>query len=380
MVQALALLIAIVVGLAAFIVFFTWWDRRQIQKNYAALQQALNGAIRAKSLTGQYKGLPFRIAYSPGSRQSTPTCMVSLEARVPAKLTVKQETAFDRSAKKKEFAVEVQTGAAEFDAKFFIDTREPDYAQVYLGDGGKRDAVAALLEGTPNASEVRIGPKGVGLLIASFSVSRLQPEEMKGILDRLIPLTEKIPTESASLTSRKLPSRFKPLLAAVIGIEVVGTAGTIAALTRYPPVDGGIVAFSLLFSVPLAAVFLYGSYRALKGESSAHNRFGILVALSLFAFAPAGVAVAAFVNGGEESAPPSVHSVPVIEKREVKGDDGTAYQLVYDSWRKQGEGDFQPVEKDVYDQAAVGDTLVFTERKGRLGFLWSAGFQVKPRR
>lgn len=379
MAQTLALLAAFLVGLAAFIAFFAWWDRRNTRRSFAALLEALGGTLRGKTLSGDFRGSPFRVVYSPGGSRSASSCAVTLAVPVPGRLAVRRENQFDQSAKKKGFVVEIQTGDEAFDGSFFIDTREPEFARLCLADEARRRTVASLLDGTAGALEVRMGPEGAGLRICPFSVSRLQPAEMTGILDGLLALTEKAPAAPVLPEASVRRNRFKPLLAVVIGVEVAGTAGAVAALTRYPPVGGGIIAFSLVFSVPLAALFLWGSRRALRGGSSSHTSFGILVALSVFAFLPAGVAIAGFLNGTEESAPPSVRQASVLEKRIVQGEDGYVYQLLYASWRKEGQREEQPVEKTLYDRIAEGDLLVFTERTGRLGFAWRAGFKWKPR-
>jgi len=373
--QALLLLFFIMAGSGALVVFSVAFERRKMRDVFAALITALNGTLRDRTLCGKYRGIPFTIRYSPGNSRSSPSCHVTLKVSAPGRLTIRKEDPFDQMAKHKGLAREVQTGDAEFDRCCYVDTDDPQFARRFLDRADRRNTVKSLLLGTEKAETLMVAPTGIDLWIHSFKTSRLEPGEMTGILERLVPLSQDLPEASAE--AEKTRSRFKPLLALTIMIFVAGDVLAGVGLTKYPPLDSGIAWIGVLCFFSLLIPYLWLAYRILKGTSSSHTDLGLIAGLSLFAFAPLATGCAVFANGHFDMAPRSTHVVTVKETRSYWGKKSTVYELVHDSWQRPGQTDGLSVDRAIFEHTKVGDRLTFTVGQGLFGFRWQAGYALK---
>ena len=93
---------------------------------------------------GRYGTLPYNLSYSPRYRTQSADLTLNVPCTLGAEMKLNRETFFDKISKFFGIAKEHQTNDPEFDNKFYIMTENVKFAEAYLADSHKRQALLNL--------------------------------------------------------------------------------------------------------------------------------------------------------------------------------------------------------------------------------------------
>ena len=159
--------------------------------------------------------------------------VVSVPAATPTKLRFKGQTWFDRFGVRCGLACQVQTGDLDFDQAVYVRGPSREYAEQYLEDQAKREAVLAVLQqGFP---EVRLTGTNVEAVWTGFNPkTNDRPGLTEEAAETLFILTAKLPWDGLEHISAQPDSSFATtafLWMVAIAIAVTGIFSFI-----HPPV------------------------------------------------------------------------------------------------------------------------------------------------
>jgi hypothetical protein len=166
---------------------------------------------------------------------------------------------------------------------------------------------------------------------------------------------------------------------------VSGVISMIWSLHSYPVFDAWkLFLFSLRFSLPALAIFLYFAVTTLTGNSRAHWDILKAGALALAGFLLLGCALTGVYNGMNDISAPAEHTVLIIDKqvhrsRQVRKPikSSSAYKLVVQSWRPGRAQEAIKTDRRTYQKAAPGtQKAVIYTKPGKLGFEWLVGYHL----
>lgn len=324
---------------------------------------------------GEVDGRPFRYVYLTSTKNRPSSLELSVDTDLAGELCVRGENGFDRIGKWLGLSVEVQTGAVDFDRRWFVASDDRPLAAHVLGDADRR-AAFAVLDGL-GFGEIRIRGGRVSARISPFSPADDGDSTTDARLREAVsPLTliAAAPAPPRRPGAVQDPRWRRWIAFGTAGTALIGGFGAmIWGLERYPPLDAGTVFLHALghYAVPAALLALYLGLRWLGGRASGHRDVLIFVLLALPACVIGSFGTAMVVNGGLDEGEVIVHKRVVRDKTTVKGDDSTSYYIVVDAWREGVYRERLEVSSGFWRRTTPGRTRVRIEtRAGRLGFEW----------
>ncbi len=325
----------------------------------------INGYLVDQAESHEVAGSDFEVIYrqprfiSRGILQVA-SLRISVSTKVPTSLGFSKESSFDCFCKRFGIANEHVMGDTEFDDYVYISGASDGYADVYLKDEHKRQAIRELLQS--GFDSVGLHPQGVSASWTGFNpAKRHQTDLCVHAAKCLMTLADEIPQWSPQHVSSWKDGRFT--MYALVGCLLVAflSAGTYSV--PYPPVRSipRIPAGILLFAF-VSVVFGVFSAWMLRGRSTSHLDWCAVVGLSLLTLLPTCIWGIAAVNGHCDRSTIEIKTAPIVAKRISR-----AHHFVdVADWTYSGVISFR-VNKSEYHSASRAELEI---GRGALGIEW----------
>lgn len=285
---------------------------------------------------------------------------ISVSTQVPASLEFVKESSFDRFCKQFGLANEHVTGDTEFDDFVYIRSRSDGYADVYLKDEHKRQAIRELLES--GFAAVELHPQGVSASWPGFNPAKHHQTDLCVHAAKcLMTLADELPEWTSQHFSIWKDGRFTKY--ALMGCLLVALLTAADCNGRYPPVRSipQIPAGILLF--PLVSI-MFGVLSAwtLRGRSTSHSEWYAVVVISLLTLLPTCIFGIAAVNGLCDRSASETKTAPIVDKHISE----TTHYVDVADWKYSGVISFK-VNKSEYHSASRAELEI---GRGALGIEW----------
>lgn len=335
-----------------------------------------------KKRTFQWQGRNYRYEKHPGSKNSPPSFSVVVEcAGTGGEFEVAREGASERFFKNIGLTHEVQTGEEAFDRQFYIASNAPQFTREYFASSEKREAARRFFD---MAAE-KILHQGKTLCVTWSGSSSHQNGIMrlKETMEGLAVLAKDFPAHheeaGSSETGAGVPSSSRvPVIALAVISLAVGVFSVIGTDAFYPPLDPwALFAWTLKFSIPALAAFLFYGLKTLAGHSRSHRDFLLVGALALGGFLLSGYGLVGLYNGKADTTA-STQRVALIVRKEIHTHKRSkSYHFYIQSWKPGRRTEELKTGWAVYKNVASGknQVLVYT-KPGKLGFEWRVGWKL----
>jgi hypothetical protein len=338
-------------------------------------------------LTGSYNGRKYQYVYDCGygegltshqKRHSAPFFEVTAECLSKGDFRIVKESWIDILLKMMGMFREIQTGDADFDKKFYIETNTPHLASAFLKEVRTREIVEQIFqtgftELEQDGSVMKAKWKHF-VITGDFDPSFVEKTGKAIVsLAGAVPETFEVTAEpriSHLRIQRKVTFALSYLLA-IIGYFLFSYGGAL-----YPPLEEGMVWGSFTYSLPLFILFMGYVIFLFKGSASSYRVLFTFLGFSLAGFVLSGMGLATVINGAADSGKMSVYTVKVIEKSEA-GSRPKNYYVHVESWRSDMKRTKIRIPFETYREVQPYQTRfnIYT-KPGRLGFEWLAGWEV----
>jgi hypothetical protein len=329
----------------------------------------------------QYKDLDFFYRKFSGSRNRPPYFSVSVVCQgTGGGFGISKEGGVERFFKGVGVTREVQTPEEEFNRRFFIASDTPQFAQDYFVSAEKREAMRQLFDG--KASTVTYGDQRVTVTWKGSSAHTDGIAAIKSTAGALAVLAKDIPAcpdpASSAGTESGVSSNRVWMTGLAAGSLVAGLVSVVWTSAGYPVYDAWqLFLFSLKFSLPALAVFLYFAVLTLAGTSRSHKDILRTGFLALAGFLMLGCGLTGLYNGMKDTSPPAGHTVSILDKRIYKSKNSRTYKLIVQSWRPGNAIEDLPTNRGTFQRVVPGKhkVVVYT-RPGKLGFEWFVTYRL----
>lgn len=387
--------LGIFIGVAILLGFLFFYRRKLSgsRQAFQALAEKLHGRITRKSLfsgdlmEGLHVGIPFTCRYFMGSKNTPPSLTIQIRIPCPARLTIRKEAWYDRFAKRIGLVAEIRTGDPSFDEAYFFDTDRGDLFLPYLSDPSRQQKINHLFALSSPVREIVFDQKkGLRIVLSPFRGNDFDSVPADRYMDGLASLSVGLADAGQSLSygPSLFPGAFRPpvssaglaLVFLVLGMLILGGAVCLGVgLTEYEPLGNRLILNALAVSAPAALVFLYLVFRWIRGRSSSHRMFLIVLILSLAGFPLALAGGAVVTNGYLDQGTEAARVVPVTDRYITKSKDSRTYYLAFPSWQHPGETDRLSVTADLFRTVRPGDRIVIRSKPGFWKEEWIAGIE-----
>jgi len=380
------------VSIGVLVGFLVYYRRKMagIRRALQELALRLHARPGRKSLflgdliEGNHGGIPFVCRYFPGSKNNPPSLTIQLNTSSPARLTIRREAWYDRFARRIGLVGEMQTGDPAFDGAYFLDTEREDIYQSLLSADAKRRQIEALFGLEFPVREIVFGKKDLRVVLSPLKGDAIARVPVEEYLEGLASLSTEIPASGYAVPYSAPFSPARPrtpisraglvLLFASLGLLIAGGAVALGwGMHAYEPLGNGLVLRALAVSAPCALVFLVLAFRWIRGRSSSHRYFLIVLVLSLIGFPVAFAGGAVLTNGFLDAGGETPRQVPVTERYYRQDKNHRTYYVAFPSWQRPGETDRLSVDADLFRTVQPGSKIVIRTRPGYWNEEWIAG-------
>lgn len=364
------------VFLAASIILSRWLKRR--------LKERRSPFISEHEFNKEYKenhnGIEYRFEMTSGEGGSF--LRVSIECASQGEFRIVKEVARDYFLKNIGIAMELQTGDAEFDKAFFIQTDSDEFARDFFKSAEKRKAIKAIFD--KGMTSIQHNGK---LFRVEVALEKVEKTLNKGFITSLV--------EPLHVLTQGLPSHFTPQK--IFGmrkgkVKRVGAWIFLASFLAFGlyyfmtdawnhpyPLTGGDGALSGFFkpALLLCVFFAVVAVAAFK-DTSYSTDFLYFILMSPLTFM-AGIYFCQIINGALDFSPASRHAVKVINKFVSGGsDEKPSYYVYVPSLEHPGRTSNLVISENEFWKILPGETMLEVATKpGRLGVEWVASAKVQ---
>lgn len=328
---------------------------------------------------GKTEGVDYNWMYHRGSRNSPSYLSVTMDCQSPGSFKITKETGFDRFFKKLGICIEIKTHDTEFDDKFYITTNTVNFTNLFFSKSQKRRIINEIYD--KGFNEISHNGK---VMMAKCSPFRPGKQfdmtvisEIAALLDQLTKDMPIAPTPQAFASTGWKVKRAVAFAVPVL-LEMLAVTALVFGIVKYTPLDGWQLGLSFLkYSIPPLIIFLWLAAMLLKGRSSSHREFIIVVFLSFFAFILAGPGLGIYLNGYLDKSQPVIHETVVLSKYISRSKDSTTYYANVESWRADGGIEAIRVSSYDYDRIIPRKTeITVTTKPGKFKHEWLVGYKV----
>ena len=347
---------------------------------------------RPKATLGEKEHRGFRYGYRERSQKGrTVALFVAAPVAASWRFALRREDAIDRLAKRVGLAVEMETGDADFDRSFYVDTYDPAVRRL-LADGRVRDRVLDLqgrlasLGGRLRRVFCEDGELQVEVTPYRADVARLEREAV----NHLALLVELIAEARPSRGETGARERIHHVRLGYLGPWLVGTViallvvdfSTVTVLDRTALIDAGAVAGGLAF-----LVFTLWALRHVGATPRRHRLMLELVLVALPSFFLSAVLAVRTATVHFDTAPAQLATIEEVSLHSRRARrDRQRYSVHF--WRAPaGFGEVKKLDLDratfarlmaVWPEGRGGPATV-PLHPGLFGLAWMDGAEVAPR-
>lgn len=317
----------------------------------AALEFSVNGAACSLALSidsGTVTGLDLSIKAEGPAVASGPL------------ISLRPETAFDRTGKERGIAREVQLGDEGFDAAVYVDSNATD-AEVkrVLSAPGVRAAVQSLLRS--GAEDLRIDSTGVSAHWKK-SPECFLPERVLSVLESLL-----LVHRAGRPRGKILPTPGEGLQSLLIAMLMANGVAFFLANSRWDAPLALLLAGGFLGLVA-SFFFIAPATRRVSGGSSSHRAARVVTITLLMNFPLAGALGLLLLNCGLDGSDGRTLSGVVRDASDPDGDDNQQVEVLWE------DGSVETFHGES-NSWRVSDRAEKTVRKGLLSVEWSWGLE-----
>ena len=371
-------IVSLIVSIATSILIVTRFRARK-KRDLSQLPDELKGLKSGKTISGDYDGTAYEVAYHAGGKNEPPRLTISIACESEGRFKIAKESGLDRFFKRHGITSEVQTLDKAFDDAYFIQSETADFVRQFFQPSEKRRAVQEMFELLYTV--VEHDGKTMKAICSPFLLKiKRAPDFITKAVSQLAELSKNVPlvpqTPSLDLGAWKA-KRGVAFAVPAVGL-LAGASLLMLGLVRYPPLDSlSILLDSLKLSLPLLLVFLWLAIKLVRGRSTSHHDFLAVSLLAIIAFPLSGMGIETFFNGWLDRSPSSPHTVVVLDKTISRSGKTTDYNLVLESWRPGRQTEELEVSSQTHHRAVPNQTHVYIETKpGHFGFEWRVSYRV----
>ncbi len=345
-------------------------------ETWSGLAVALDAEPEANGMHGAISGKTFHCRYESGTRKNAVSFALRLDHPFPEVVKLAKEGAFHRLCKRIGLEVEVETGDAAFDDRFYVNADNPEYARALLSDVEDRARLIALDEACQGHSEsvsIVLDRKGVGVSLVNYRRGSLTPEDVRTIVERMAALASPVPAQTAaharvSHASDKLQRALWIAYCALGGTGSFITA--ILAANTFEPIGGALYERALTTAAMGWVGFVALAFLLIRGRSWSGSIYLAVLLTSLVIFPAGSIAGHLLYNSLADPGPETVRATRVASHYTTRSKNSTTYHLVVDPWVEGAEPPHFTVRRALHESLSQGAPVAVVTRPGALGFEW----------
>lgn len=320
----------------------------------------------------QHNGRHFEVFYRTPvkGKDARPSLLtVRLPVKAPTTLQFNDENWFDKLCKRFGIAREHQTGEAIFDDSVYIRGPSHDFAEEYLKDPQKREAILRLRR--LGFQEVRLTGTHVEAEWKVFDPKTDdRPDLPEDAVDQLRVLAQEVPANDPEGCS---PTESHQGTLLVLWAVAISFAFLFVAVFVYMPVHESALIFAgLAVFVVAYPVFGWVAAHSLRGMSTSHDRWAKLMSVGVLLLGLGSGGLVAAINGLADESQPEGRSLVITDKRISTGKrNSKTYYASVPAWDDRGGMVEFRVSSSEYSSIITGKSkLDLTTHRGRLGIEW----------
>ena len=379
--------IAVLVGVVVY--FNRKSARTRISLN--ELARSVDGTVSRKSiltgdlLEGRHNGTAFSVRYYPGSKNSPSSLTIRLSIACPADLTIRREAWYDRIARRIGLVSELQTGDSAFDRSYFLDTDRSDIILPYLADERKRRAIDALFNFGHPARKIVFEKTGLRLVLAPFPEDAIAAFPLKQCLDEIQNLSGEMSAAgyAASFDRKLFPGGRGPVhkggLKFIYIFQIFLIPGGIFTFAYgmgvHEPLGHSLILNALLLSAGVLLLYLLIVFSWIRGRSSSHRHYLIILILSLAGFPLALVGGALTTNGALDQGAEMSHRVRISKLYYSQNKNSRTYYVAFPSWQQTDQIENISIPYNLYRVVRPAGEIIIKTKPGYWREEWIVGIE-----
>lgn len=318
-------------------------------------------------------GVSFYYQYFPRRHHRRPSLKVRVASFSVGNFKIVKESPIDIFFKWMGMNQEIQTGDRDFDRTFYILSDQRGHAGSCLADPEIRDLIRALV--ALGFNEVGCSKKALYARWNNFHLgNQVDPELINKSGRALSALSKKVSTYG-DIPEPGLPMwKFKKAISFLIPILLNGAAIFFSIhFLRFTPVNPGqVMSDSLWISVPALILFIFLSAWFLRGRSSSHREWLLVLAFSLTGFIFSTYYARVWYNGAmDPSSEVEEKTLLITKKWETRRKSSIGYRVGVESWKPGRQIESFRVSFEEYSGVVPGKSRLQCQiHPGRLGYEW----------
>ncbi len=125
---------------AIIIAIFVFTLRKKNKKAFENAANKLGGSVsNFNEITGRYKEAEYILKYYPPQKNTPPSCRILIKGNIQSSISFLRENAVHKLAKYFKLSNELNINYQKFDDIVYINTRNNDFAKMFLSDSKKKD-------------------------------------------------------------------------------------------------------------------------------------------------------------------------------------------------------------------------------------------------
>ncbi len=149
-------------------------------------------------------------------------------------------------------------------------------------------------------------------------------------------------------------------------------------MERYEPLGNRLILNALSLSVPVVLVYLISVFRWIRGRSSSHRYFLIILILSMIGFPLAMTGGAVLTNGLLDQGSETCRRVSVTDHYYRTNKNSKTYYVAFPSWQSPGRTDRLSVPCCFFEAVHPGDNILIRTKPGYWKEEWITGIDLVP--
>jgi len=363
--------------LAVIILAVVYAVRRQNRREKEAFAGLDGGRSSGR---GELNGVEYRYKFTPGGKNTPPSFSIEVAAGSSGSFKIGRESGFDRFFKKIGLCAEIQTGDRDFDASYYISTNSVLFSRQFFSDPSKRAACRAITAAGFN--EIAHDGKRFSAVRRPFkSGSIIDNDQIHAVVFQLTVLSRHLPELPSSrnpLAGQNWKARRFVAFAAPALVNAAGLTALVLGLSRYRPLDPLAAALSSWsWTVPASLITLLVCTWLIKGRSTSHREWIVVLALVLSGYTAGGAGLHIFFNGFLDPSAGVEHETRIVDKRITTTKNSKTFHAVVDSWRPEKRTEDIRINSWEFDRIQPEWTKMrVVTRSGRFSFEWIEDYEL----
>jgi len=382
------ILIAIGTVIVVFVILIVIiQDRSLVKKRKKALsflEEAVGKTDPHKPKPLEKHGIRFEYEYGDHEGRNKPSYFkVWLKRPGKGEFHITRENLFDQIFKKLSITKEIQTGDKAFDSAFYIATQTSRFTALVLSSSEKRNAIWELF--SMGYNEVWYNGQTLEAKWSPFAPNaKLVPGFLDKTAENLAIIIKDLPEAGESPASTRKIDYTKRRIAIYLFTVILVFSGIftyIGGITLGAPLDRfSVLLFSLIFSIPVFAIYMFGIVRLFRGSARTHREVKKVFLFTLASLVLIGWGLCMILNAKLDQSPVEPRKALVVKKHVGSvshKDPFEEYYVLVESWREGRKTEKVVIRSSHYSRIQIGKTyLAIATKPGRFGFEWIVSYKI----